>query len=218
MRMFQLVRARGTVSGIVSDIDGANARQIYDLPFSDWIVEWPTARYITLTTKASGYVPGYMYTIDTTTGILQKVFGNQLGLTTRMSPDGRRVLFARYNAAKTIEFGVFDISAQKLKILPMNTLPEKCAWAKDSVHVYCGVPEFMSADAIYPDEWYQNQITFDDALWRVNVLTDQTELIDTLNDFDSVVDIIEPRLTPEEDFLLFMDNSTYDLWGYELTA
>ncbi len=214
--MFTLIKAASSVSGVLSTREGTNTRQIYNMPFSDWIIEWPSAGVITLTTKASGLVPGYMYSIDVATGSFQKVMGGYNGLTTRMSPNGTRVLFQYTDSDNTIQVGIFDIQKQSIKTLPIKTLPEKCVWTKDSITLYCGIPEFFPLDAVYPDEWYQHLIQFDDALWKINTLTNESVLVNTLADFPDNADITSPQLTPEEDFFLFIDNDTKELWGYEL--
>ena len=214
--VFSLVDADTTVSGIVSAIGSAGTKQIYSLPFSDWNVTWPTAINVLLVTKASGLVPGSVYWIDVTLQQpkLEKIWGDRYGLTARMSIDGSKMLYS-ISQDGAIEFGVFDMKTRRAKALPFVTLPEKCVWAYDSVHAYCGVPDTIPG-GLYPDLWYQHAVSFNDDLWKINVLTGETNLLDTLDGISPTADIVSLEVAYDESYLFFKDSASGYIWSYRL--
>ncbi len=213
-QLFSLLDSGSTVTGVVSMPSGSNGKLVYDLPFSDWVLKWPTDSLISLTTKASGLVEGFVYTIDVATGAFSKIWGGQFGLTTLMNPRATSMLYSRM-VNNVFEFGVYTISNQTAKPLSIKTFPEKCVWSQDAIHAYCAVPETLIA-GIYPDDWYQGQVQFRDRLWSINTTTGEAKTVSDLEDMGNSVDILDMRLSSDEKYLFFVNDTTRELWSYRL--
>ncbi len=146
--------------------------QLFESPFSEWLSGWPTTSLITMTTKPSGSVPGYMYTIDPAKKNLIQVFGGINGLTTLTSPSGKLVLYG--NSALTLS--IYHTDTKTSDVLGIKTLPEKCVWNKTGDTIYCAVPKSINS-GLYPDAWYQGEVSFNDQIWKIDVKTGHCSII-----------------------------------------
>jgi len=208
----------GVVGGFISNTDGSNERRVLDLPITEWLAEWPSGGIISLTTKASGLAAGQLYFLNTVTKNFQGVLDSILGLTTNVSPDRTQVLYTE-STGRGFLFGVADVASGKRRELALQTLAEKCVWSELSSNiVYCGVPSGIPP-AIYPDSWYQGQIAFSDNLWMINVEDGTAEILARpLEEARQAIDVIEPHLSPAEDFLIFTNKEDGALWGFILIS
>jgi hypothetical protein len=215
--MFYLVRDSGKTLGIISRPDGTDKTQIFESPLREWLVEWAEKSTITLTTKASASVPGYSYFLDSATGNFSKILGNKPGLTTLTNPDASKILYGE-NIHGKIALQVYDVSKHTSQSLPIATLPEKCAW-KDTVLIFCGVPANNTLSGEYPDIWYQGLVSFSDDIWRINLDTEEVDLVTSLKDLSGVdIDSTEPFLDPSGTFLFFINKNDLTLWVLRLAA
>lgn len=182
----------------------------FNSPFSEWLPQWINENTITMTTKASGFAPGYMYTLKTT-GEFEKVLGGIFGLTTNTSSDLKNILFNRSSDVGT-SLARYEITTGKSYNLGVDTLSEKCIWNKDSSFIYCGVPDILP-NGVYPDDWYQGILSLSDRL----VLIDPTGLIpneELVNPRDEGKDIdaINLQTDPTEEYLSFINKKNNILW------
>jgi hypothetical protein len=182
------------------------------------LVSWPTPQNIVLNTKPSGTADGYAYIFNPKTKSLIKLAGNKKGLTTLMSPDGNRVLIGE-STPGTMELEVLDRKTSEIKDLYIRTIPEKCVWSKkQSTLVYCAVPESISYNT-YPDVWYMGAVSFSDAIWSINVVTNESRrVVQPSTLINQSLDMINMSLSKNEDFLMFQDKNDLSLWSYQLNA
>lgn len=207
--------ARGVV-GFVANLDGSSPGRIFESGLREWLVAWPTKGTLTLTTKASTAVPGYLYFLNTTSGIFRKVIGNIKGLTTLTNPDASKILYSEStNSGFSLE--IYDVATGKKQMLSQKTLPEKCVWStKNDGVVFCAVPKSIPSNK-YPDSWYQGIVSFDDAIWMVNASTSQSELLVDPKEKQGVeIDATNLILDADENYLLFTNKKDSQLWGLRL--
>lgn len=204
------------VTGYLSKPDGGSKQSLLTIPFREWLVDWPNQKNIVLTTKPSGFYPGFVYVLNPITKKLSRVLGGINGLTTLMSPDGNKLLFGQ-SVSGAFKMSVMDMKGESTHLIPMITLPEKCVWAKTEKDIlYCAVPEDVAFN-VYPDVWYQGSISFSDSIWRINVKTDETRLISKLaEESGQVLDIQSISIDSKDDYLLLTDKNTLHLWGLRL--
>lgn len=82
--------------------------------------------------------------------------------------------------------------------------------------IYCAVPQDI-AFGDYPDAWYQGLISFTDDFWRINTKTGETRLLARLNELsDESIDVTNPVLSTNEDYLIFNNKKDLSLWGLKL--
>jgi hypothetical protein len=202
------------VAGYSSKPDGGSKQVLLNTAFREWLVSWPEKRTILVTTKPSGFYPGYAYTINTDTKAFTRVLGGLNGLTTLMSPDSTKVLFTK-STPGSFTTNLLDLKTNEVRELNLRTFTEKCIWSNTDKDIfYCAIPEDVAFNT-YPDVWYQGKISFSDSIWKINVKTGENRLISKLQEESNgeVLDIQSIYLNKEDDYLLFTDKNTLHLWG-----
>lgn len=212
-QIFFLLNVGEGVVGTTSGTLGDKKVQVFDSAFTEWLSQWPNNDLITLTTKPSTNVPGYMYAINPTRKSFNRVLGDINGLTTLTSPNGKMVLWSD----NTLSLGVFDIGSQTTSALGVTTLPEKCVWSSGSDTLYCSVPKFIEP-ASYPDAWYMGKVSFLDEIWKIDVATQTSTVISDMVSSRGIEDMdnIKLALDQDENYLFFVNKKDSHLWELKL--
>ncbi|MBP6883795.1 MAG: hypothetical protein KBC06_00990 [Candidatus Pacebacteria bacterium] len=212
-KIFYLLGVGDGVVGVTAGTLGTTKIQIFDSKYTEWLSQWPNAKLITLTTKPSYAVPGYMYAVNPDKKDFIKIIGNINGLTTLTSPDGKKVLYSDSN----LSLNIYNTESGETLTLPTRTLPEKCVWNSTNTSVFCSVPKFITG-AAYPDAWYQGEISFSDDIWKLDVATgsgtllvDPTEVVGGEN-----IDGTKLTLDSGENYLVFVNKKDSHLWELKL--
>lgn len=202
----------GTIGTTLSLATGKKV-QVFDSAFTEWLSFWPNSKIITLTTKPSSMVAGYMYKLDPITKIFTQVLGNITGLTTLMSPDGKIVLHSDNNLALRI----YHTDTRTTETLGVRTLPEKCVWSKTTPFIYCSVPK-SAGSLSYPDAWYQGEVSFEDQIWKISAEDGNAEIIADLSAISGgeEIDGIKLSLDQGENYLFFVNKKDSFLWKLKL--
>ena len=198
------------VSGLVSNPDGTGQRKIFESPATEWSAQWVNKNTIALTTLASREADGYLYFLNPVTGDFKKVLGPLRGLTTLVSPDGKKVLYSNSND-RVFTTKVYSTDTGALRSLDLATLPAKCTW-QDSAVIICGVPKNITSGQ-YPDAWYQGTVSFSDVVWLINTVQNSTNIVLAP---DESFDVIKPRVSPNNAYLYFINKTDQTLWSYRL--
>jgi len=196
--------------------EGQNREQIFASPFSEWLLEQPTENLLTLTTKPSYDIDGYLYFTDIASGVTTKILGNKKGLTALTSPDATKILYAK-NEEQSYKLILYNVDTKEEINPNINSFPEKCVWgAGDGNLLYCAVPNLIGARNI-PDKWYQGEVSYSDDIWLINTETKKAGLIAKTNDFNqNGIDVIKPFLSLDNRQLLFTNKIDNSLWLLEL--
>lgn len=213
--LFYMNPVSGGVAGITYNFATKAKKQIFETPLTEWMANWGSDSKIDLTTKASGLVDGFSYLLDAKTGSFVKDVGSKKGLTTLLSPDGKKLLYSEYSNNQ-ISTSVVDLVSNKVTSISPATLPEKCVWTKDSKKIYCAAA-IKGVAFLYPDDWYKGKISFDDSLWVIDT-NDMTGNI--IYDFTAKsgqhIDAINLQLNSNENYLGFINKKDGILWGFDL--
>ena len=221
-KIFYLFDTGDSAAGVAFTLQTNTKIQVFDSPFTEWLSSWPNSKMITVTTKPSANVPGYMYAINsdkkpasTSTslgGDFNKILGDINGLTTLASPNGKMVLYADNN----LSLNVFTIETGNSNLLGVKTLPEKCVWGTASNTVYCAVPNFIDRGQ-YPDSWYQGEVSFSDQIWKIDVASGNTTMISDPSSVNGEeVDGIKLSLDEGQNYLFFVNKKDSYLWELNL--
>lgn len=204
------------VTGILTAPDGGAVQNIFELPFREWLVQWPERRSIILTTKPSGFFPGFAYLLNPETKTFTRILGGISGLTTNTSQDANKILYSKSESG-SIRLFVFNRRTGQSIDTQFKTLPEKCTWANTEVNtIYCAIPENIAFNT-YPDIWYQGGITFSDSIWKINIDTFEARLISKpQTEVGEIIDVQSIQINPTDDYLLIQNKITLDLWGLRL--
>ena len=142
--------------GVAADFGNKNQKKIFELPFGEFNVSWPTKDNIVLLTKPSAKADGYLYFLNPKTGALIRILGGIKGLTAVVSPGGEKIVFSGLGQDGT-EAKIYDVKNKTVSSLGFATLADKCAWGKKNKNmVYCAVPATISGSN-QPDGWYQGR-------------------------------------------------------------
>jgi hypothetical protein len=215
-KIFYLTKNLNGSSGFISKPDGLNKKLIFESPLVEWLVSWPTEEIITMSTKPSAKIPGYLYFLNSKTGRFSKILGDINGLTTKTNTNATEVLYSDA-IRNTPRLYLYNIKSSESKLLPWNTLPEKCLWGKtDTKVIYCAVPKsFETGD--YPDIWYQGLTSFTDDIWMLNTETMASTLVlDPKKDTSNTFDIIDMQIDKNDNYLLFTNKIDLTLWSLNL--
>lgn len=214
-KIFYIVNTGSSSIGTVYNIETTKTSTVFSSPITEWTPQWVSNKTISLTTKPSGSVNGFMYLFDINTGKQSKVLGDIPGLTTLTNQDNTKVLYSK-SSGSGISLYLYDKTTQSSKALKLNTLPEKCTWGEEDL-LYCAVPNIIPP-ATYPDAWYQGIISFSDKIWQIDTETLTTTLVvDLIKSGREDIDAINLTLSPGNDYLIFTNKNNLSLWGINLT-
>lgn len=207
----------GGSSLITSSFDDLAKKIIYDSPLKDWVISRVNQSKVLLTTKADSRVPGFAYLLNTSNGTTEKIVGDISGLTMIVSPDEK---WGIYSLSRNPEIDTFVLNLEtgETKKFGVKTLPEKCVFdQKNSNIVYCAGPTQMPRVPL-PESWYQGTVSLNDNLWKVDLSSqDYQELLLDREEVDQSFDMTKLVVSPDGDFILFINKKDLTLWSLEIT-
>ena len=201
--------------GVVADFSNKNQKKIFELPFGEFNISWPTKDNIVLLTKPSAKAEGYLYFLDSKTGALTRILGGIKGLMAVVSLDGENIIFSGISK-DGMESKIYNMKNKTVSELGFTTLADKCAWGRKNNlpagrMVYCAVPS-KTPNSDQPDSWYQGTVSFDDGVWSKNISTGESQNI--LSRFGA--DIANIFINDDENYLIFTDKNDGTLWSLKL--
>jgi peptidoglycan hydrolase-like protein with peptidoglycan-binding domain len=182
-------------------------KQLFNSSFNEWLSEWVSSENILLTTKPSGFVQGYSYLLNTKSGNLKKIMGNVYGLLVNINSSMDKLLFST-STERNFIFGLYDLKEDKKYSLNVDTLPDKCTWALGGGTIYCAVPKIIPG-GVYPDEWYQGIVSFNDNIVRIDpsLIYDNEILVDPESE-GTIVDVDIIKVDDKELYTVLRDKKT----------
>ncbi len=211
--LFETGEARDTAVGTILNFIDGKKTQIFDSPFTEWLSVWPSDKLISLSTKPSGSILGYTYSLNTDTRSFTRTLGGINGLSTLTSPDGKSILYSD----STLALHIYNTSTRAETNLGIRTLPEKCTWNTKGLTIYCAVPQTV-ASGEYPDSWYQGEASFEDQIWKVNAVTGEETLVADPSSIllGTIIDGTKLNLDDAENYLFFVNKTDSFLWKLDL--
>lgn len=215
-RYFYLISAPSGSIGYIGNFTGTGLpTQVFSSPYSKWQISWPEENIIIFQSAPQSDLDGLVYSLNLKTQALTRLLGGVRGLSSLSSPDGKKILYSDsslYLKVKLIEKDSPDLA------ITTSTLAEKCIWAKDSIKIYCSVPN-SKPFGNYPEVWYQGLVNFSDSFWEINALTGATKQIYNPASASAKyqIDGVNLFLTKDETKLFFTNKTDYTLWQLNLT-
>jgi peptidoglycan hydrolase-like protein with peptidoglycan-binding domain len=197
------------------DFKTGQIKKIWSSKFSDWLPQVINENSISLTTRASGRYPGNSYILDVKNNSLRNIISNIDGLTTNVSPDGKKVIYSSYEEG-TLKTSIMNISTGQISDFSPTTLPEKCIWTKDSKTIYCGAPGNVSP-SLYPDDWYKGETLFSDMIWKIDAETNTSKILLDQNKINAQIDVTNPMVNEKQDYFIFINKHDMNLYGVDLS-
>ena len=162
----------------LSNPDGKSQKSLIGtLRLRDINLLWPKNNIISLTSKPSGLTTGSLWILNTANLNLTKLINGLFGLSALWSPDGNNFIYSYTDQnGQNPKLAIYKKGILK-NINNISTLIDKCAWAKDSISIYCAIPESWPDSATLPDDYYKNAFLTTDDLWKINTETGEKNLI-----------------------------------------
>jgi len=194
-------------------------KNVYTLNTSEWKIQMLQDGTLALNTKPSATSEGFLYFLNPKEGILKKKIGNTIGLTSLVSPDGQKIFYS-YNDSGSTKAVVYDSIKKTYTSITLSTIVgDKCVWGtKNNTLVYCAIPtNLVRGD--FPDIWYQGKYAFNDSLVAINTDDFNVENLMLANsETKGDLDITNLQLSPNEDYLMFMNKSDLILWSLDIIS
>ncbi len=202
-------------SVVSSNFNGTGTKTIFSSAFKNWRLAAAGNNLITYT-KASAGATGYAYNVNIKSGALTKVAGPFSGLVATPSAIGNKILYSYIDSNRTRLFAK-NIQNNAVSEMSPVTLAEKCVWSiKSAGIVFCGAP----ADGLAvgePDSWYRGLTHFSDRIWLFDTNIETAEvLVEPRPSLGIDIDLMEPKLSPNEDYLVFINKTDLSLWALRL--
>jgi hypothetical protein len=192
-------------------------KNVFDLKTSEWKIQILKDGALALNTKSSFLAQGFLYFLNPNDGILKKQLGNTPGLSSLVSPDGKKILYSYYNSGDT-KMVVYDSTKKIYSQLSLSTIAgDKCVWSeKDNSFVFCAIPNNLIRGS-FPDVWYQGKYSFNDSFVKINT-NDLTfsELMSANSETEINIDAIDLQISPSEDYLMFTNKNDLILWSLDI--
>ena len=216
-RIFTWNVENNTGVGYISNFDESKKTKIIEAPLTQVAIEWPEENTVTLTPKASGNSSGSLYTINLKQPLLKKALSSASGLTAKLSPDTKKILFSNSNLGG-LHTSLFNTKTLKNEDVVFTTFMEKCVWSKlHTNEVYCAVPTSIPRGN-YPDDWYKGNVSFTDQIWLLDTDTGDVHLIaNPLTLGNVLMDSMNLVLDPQENYLYFTNKRDLTLWSLRLS-
>ena len=227
--LFFIQIINGKSVGVVVDVSRPeDTRVVWESDFTSWIPRWGNSPLITLHTPITDLMKGFVYLIDPNGKLPDDQFASfSSGGSAFM--DSSTGYFVMFEVGSDALLGRAFITNRERNIsidLPL-TLPEKC----DGVNgiFVCAVPQSIPPrtlsgyTTIFPDAWYQGDISFNDAIIMVNAVTGEKKIllspnrqeIRLLSD-NAIFDVIHPQITQDGALLFFVNKYDMSLWMLRL--
>jgi hypothetical protein len=218
-KVFMLIKENGQSAGYLANFDGTSVSKIFVNPLTQVNVEWPEETTIAITTKGSASHAGFLYFVNTKTGLWKKILGPIYGLSTKVSRDAKYILASGTGKDQTVTTSIYSIGTTTPTDATLRTLADKCVWGNFYREiVYCATPA-QQVNATYPDDWYRGNVTSSDKIWQLNVKTGDIRLVSSIFDkSDRLINAFNLGLDTRDDFLFFMNKDDLSFWSLDLNA
>ena len=205
---------KGSKAIVSLPFSGSPTKTVLNSPFTDWRL-MSFGNNLVAQTKASIQSPGYAYTLNVTNGSLGKILCPLNGLSVMPDALGTWVFYS-YNNGSARSAGKNIKTGSGAETSPA-TLAEKCVWSiKKAGVVFCGVP-VDEVGGNEPDDWYQGKTSFYDRVWEFDLNKEIAQvLLEPHVSFGLQLDVIEPKISPSEDYLIFINKRDISLWAFKL--
>lgn len=201
----------------IANADGSNLKNVFQTRIKDLVLDWPIADKISIRTKTSGLSEGLLLTINPDSGVFNDVLRGIYGLNAHWFPSGDKILYSATDSkGKNIKLFTADQNGQDIKNTDLSTLVEKCAFSQDNRILFCAMPQRLSENAVWPDDYYKGLVTTVDSFWKINLDTGQKTQIFNSGTSTRSYDAADPFLSPQENYLFFVNKKDGLLYSLKI--
>lgn len=206
----------GSLKGELTNLKNKITTSLTISPLTSWIITWPEASILSLQSKPSSGMDGYLYTFNLRNRSLNKILGPLPGLNSLISPDGKNIIYST-NQNGQVKTYIKSINSQEEIELGFKTLTDKCIWY-NSKFVICAASQNIEFGN-YPDSWYQGINSFNDDIWLTNSEGSHSYLISIFGESlgSELIDATDLKISPNKEELYFLNKRDSSLWKFDLT-
>jgi hypothetical protein len=209
--------ANGTNTVSIANADGSDLKAVFQTRLKDMVLEWPTVDKISIKTPVSGLSDGLVLTVNPEDGTFKKIINGLFGLNIEWSPLGDKFIYSTTSSdGKNLNLSVADQNGQNGKALGISTLVEKCIFSQDDRTIFCAIPQKLSENAVWPDDYYKGLTSVSDQLFKINLDTGEKSLLFSPDPTGKSYDASSLFLSPQEDYLFFINKKDGILYGIKL--
>ncbi len=210
-------KATGDNTISISNPDGSGYSIILKTRLKDLLVYWPKGTEIYLQERPSGLVPSSLYSLNPNNKLFNEIISNVYGLSGKWSADGSKIMYSKTGSGgKNIVIYTASRNGLNEKATEINSFTEKCAWAQDLRYIYCAIPKNLNEAEVLPDDFYKGTFLADDDFYKINMETgEKIKLLDD-SQLKELYDANEVFLSPQEDYLFFINKVNGLLYSIKL--
>lgn len=208
--------AKDTTNVMRISFGGQNQKTLWNSGLKNWRISTFGTNLLVFT-KPTIEIPGFAYSINSTAGGLPtKLLGPLDGLVAVGNKSGTKIFYS-YHEGASPKSAIINTSTKAVEPVEPPTIADKCVWGNKSTNIiFCGTP----TDNFYgnePDRWYKGSSSFKDYIWKLDTETDlATFIVNPTSSFGVSIDVFRPALSPNEDYLVFMNKVDLSLWAVSL--
>lgn len=215
-RVAYLLQGAAGAEGYIAASDGSATKRVFSLPLSQLILTWPSPSTLLLYTNSSASIPGVLFSVNTTTGVVSPLFHAQ-GLTATANRDFSRIIYQISSSLVAASY-VRDTKTGLSRELSFDPFPEKCVWSNIvTFALYCAKPLSYVAPS-YLDTWHSGTENTPDSLFGFNLQSERSFILAVPGSEDGgeESDILSLAVSPDDKYLLFVKKGDRSLWGVRL--
>ena len=200
-----------------SNPDGSKFTTLLNTRMQNLIVEWPQGSDIFLREKPSGITVSSLYSLNTNSKAFNTIISNVYGLSIKWSIKGDEILYSKTDSnGKNIGIYTANRNGTNEKSANISTLAEKCTWSQDIRYIYCAIPTNIQDAKLLPDDFYKGTFIGDDQFYKINIGTGEKTNILEGETINGTYDATELFLSPNEDYLMFINKGDGLLYSIKL--
>ncbi len=205
---YHLSDGLNTNSLYLSNPDGKIQKSLIGaLKLRDINLLWPKNNIISIISKPSGPITGNLWVLNTINLGLTRLIDGLFGLEALWSPDGNNFIYSYTDqTGQNPKLAIYKKGVSK-NINNISTLVDKCVWAKDSINIYCAVPQSWPDSTMLPDDYYKNTFLTADNLWEINTEIGEKNLV-----FQGIGDISNLDINSNNNSLIFISRNSRFLY------
>lgn len=201
----------------LANFDGTNWRSIFQTRLDKLIIEWPAPSKIYVRNQASSKNPGSLFAISPDSGNFSKVLADLPGLSVVWSQNGQKMLYQTSDQnGKNLKLYSANADGSNAKELPVATMTEKCVWSRDNQNVFCAVPQNLSQNAVWPDDYLAGKVLVTDDFYLIDISGQNPAQKIVAANSDQSFDAQNLILSSAEDYLFFINQKNGLLYSINL--
>jgi Tol biopolymer transport system component len=217
-QLFYLVEASNGTVGFLESVQTGTKAVMWKSVFKNLTVSWTSDNNIIIYSNPSSHLEGAVWSLNPSSGSTRVLLTKELALSAKLSPSGNKLLYSlQEDESGAFSLRVLDLNEGKFRVLPIDTMTEKCAWGpNESSNIYCAVPR-ESVGGDFLEDWYMGADYTDDVIWKLNVNSGSANmLLDPRETTGEEFDVVDLQTDPHEGYLIFKTRVNNALWSLKL--